>query len=108
MEAASTLIKRLDGQINLIQRQLNPSLLAKRERDNLAALHQNLADARIYAADFETSETDEEKAKNAHAAKKWLAAAQKRIVAASQTNIFEPVDVAHLSAQIEQVMAALK
>jgi hypothetical protein len=107
-KSPSAAIKLVDGQINLIQRQLNLRLLSRKERDNLALLHQNLAEARIYAVDFELSETDEDRIKNVKTAKKWLANAQKRIVTASLTDIFEPVDVAHLSAQIEQVIADLK
>jgi hypothetical protein len=104
----SNQIKRLDGQINLIQRRLNFSLLSKKENDNLSSLHQNLADARVYAQEFELAETDEDRQKNAVVAKRWLSASQKRIMLASQTNIFEPADVALLSAQIEQISASIK
>lgn len=106
--SASSAIKLVDGQIYLIERGLNFRLLSKKERDNLAQLHQNLHDARLYAADHESSESEDDRAKNRTAAHKWLGLAQKRIVTASQTDIFEPADVAQLSAQIEQIMSEIK
>jgi hypothetical protein len=58
--------------------------------------------------DYELSETREEQAKNAKFAKKWLNQAQKNILSASEFNIFDAIDVAHLSAQIDQVKDGLK
>jgi hypothetical protein len=74
----------------------------------LAKLQQNLVDSRIYARDYELSESREEQVDNAKKAKKWLEQAQKNILTASEFNIFGAIDVAHLSAQIDQIISELK
>jgi len=84
-------------------RSLNPKV-----RDAVFDLRQNLTDIRIYAQAFESSETGAEQIINCKLAKKALNHARKHILAASEYNIFGPVDVAHLSAKIEQIMDELK
>jgi len=77
-------------------------------RQTLADLRQNIHDARIYATDYELSETREEQSDNAKKAKKYLKDASDKIVIASQAEIFNAIDVAHLSAQIESIASQLK
>jgi hypothetical protein len=89
-------------------RSINLRKLSIKERKILEDLQQNLNDSRIYVTDYELSETREEQAKNAKFAKKWLNQAQKNILSASEFNIFDAIDVAHLSAQIDQVKDGLK
>jgi hypothetical protein len=71
-------------------------------------LQQDLTDARIYANDYELSETRDEQLDNAKKSKKWLEQARRNILAASEFNIFGAIDVAHLTAQVEQVKDMLK
>ena len=73
-----------------------------------AKLMQALGDARIYASDYELSEVREEQLDNAKKAKKYLEQARASILKASETNIFGAVDVAQLSAQIDQIIGDLK
>lgn len=82
--------------------------LSERPRRGIEQLVQNLADARVAATDFELSETDEDRASNAKLTVKWLTAAQRRVMTASQSDLFGPVDVAHLSAQMEQVITRMR
>jgi ribosome-binding factor A len=104
----SNVVKRVDNSIGMILRKVNMREVADREVKLLASLRQNLADARIYSHDYELSETREEQVDNAKRAKKYLEQARGQILKASEHNILGPVDVAHLSAQIEQVIGDLK
>lgn len=110
MEQASPsqITKQLEAQVRAILRQHDIRSMASQPRLAVEKLTQNLADGRVYSQDFELSETDEDRAKNARLAKKWLDQAQKRIITASQWDLFDPADVAHLSAQIEQVITLLR
>jgi hypothetical protein len=54
------------------------------------------------------SESREEQLYNAKKAKKWLDQARRNILSASEFNIFGAIDVAHLSAQIDQIISEIK
>jgi hypothetical protein len=101
-------VKQLDSQISNILRKVYLRKLSSKERDVLSMLQQNLVDSRIYIRDYELSETREEQLDNSKEAKKWLEQARKNILAASEFNIFGAIDVAHLSAQIDQIISDLK
>jgi hypothetical protein len=101
-------VKLLDTQISNILRGYDLRKLSAKERDILAKLQQNLGDSRIYTNDYELSETREEQIYNAQYAKKWLDQARNNILSASEFNIFGAFDVAHLSAQIDQIISEIK
>jgi hypothetical protein len=107
-DSPSALIKQVDNQINMILRKLNLRQVSDREVKLLASLRQNLSDARIYAHDYELSETREEQVENSKKAQKFLESVRQQILRASEFNIFGPIDVAHLSAQLDQAKADLK
>lgn len=92
----------------MILRKINLRKVADREVKLLAGLKQNLSDARLYAHDYELSETREEQLSNAKKAKNYLEQVRQQILRASEFNIFGPIDVAHLTAQIDQTKADLK
>ncbi len=100
--------KKLENQVNSILRQVNHSRLSLKQRGVLAQLLQNLTDVRTYTSDYELSETREEQANNAKQAKKWLKHAQKNVLAASQFNVFNAIDTAHISAQIDLITDNIK
>lgn len=100
-------VKKIDTDISLILRTFDQDDLAKKQKELLAALRQDLVDARIYASAYELSETEEEARANAKQARKWLGRARKHILEASEFNAFGPVDVAQLSANIEQIIEEL-
>jgi hypothetical protein len=104
----SRMVKQLELQVNSNLRKFDFRKLSTNERDILAKLQQNLVDSRIYTRDYELSESREEQVDNAKKAKKWLEQAQKNILTASEFNIFGAIDVAHLSAQIDQIISELK
>jgi hypothetical protein len=101
-------VKQLDTQINTILRRFDLRTLTTKERDVLAKLQQNLNDSRIHTTDYELSETRDEQQDNANKAKKWLEQARANILAASEFNVFGTIDVAHLSAIIDQIISEIK
>jgi hypothetical protein len=101
-------VKQLDTQINTILRRFDLRKLTAKERDVLAKLQQNLNDSRIHTTDYELSETRDEQQDNANRAKKWLEQARTNILAASEFNVFGTIDVAHLSAIIDQIISEIK
>jgi hypothetical protein len=102
------LVKQIDIQVNMILRKIVLDEAGEKARKAVLELRQNLADARIYAHDYELSEMRDEQEDNANKAKKWLELARQHILRASEFDVFGPIDVAHLSAQIDQAKADLK
>ena len=106
-KAPSTRAKHIDAHVERILRQVDLSKLSSKERNIIMKLKQELSDAKIYARDYELSETLEEQIENAGRAKKDLEKARKNILHASEYDLFGPIDVAHLTAEIEQAMTDL-
>ena len=104
----AALVKQVDTQVNSILRKTNWDAVNDKARKAVAELRQNLTDAKVYAQDYELSEMRDEQLDNARQAKKYLDQARQQILRASEFDMFGPVDVAHLTAQIEQVKADLK
>lgn len=107
-KSLSAMVKDVEAQVRAILRDRDVRSLPEGPRRVVEQLTQNLSDVRVYATDFELSEVDEDRQKNARVATKRLTAVQRRIITASQYDLFEPVDVAHLSAQIEQIITRMK
>jgi hypothetical protein len=107
-QSPAVLAKNLETQVNMALRKLDLSRLGIDERENLLALRQDLAHSRTYASDYELSETRDEQKTNAKRAKLWLLRARRKILKASESDIFGAADVAQLSAQIDQITGDLK
>lgn len=106
-KAPSTRAKHVDASIERLLRQVDIRKLSSKERNIILKLKQELADAKIYSSDYERSETAEEQIENAGKAKKSLEKARKNILLASEYDLFGAIDVAHLSAEIEQTITDL-
>lgn len=102
------MIKRIDNQVSRILRQVDWSEVDQKGRLAVNDLRQSLADAKIYSQDYELSEMRDEQLDNAKKAKKYLGLARRKILRASEFNVFGAIDVAHLTAQIDQAKADLK
>lgn len=107
-QAPSAIVKRLEAQIRRSLRTHDLYSLSKTQRQNLENLNQYLSDARVYAQDYELSETREEQLVNIKQAQKWLNKVKSAVLAASQDDLFSAIEVAHLSAEAEQAIANLK
>lgn len=101
-------VKEIDGQISRILRQTDSQQINDKGRKAIGELQQNLVDAKVYTQDYELSETREEQMDNAEKAKKYLRKSRQAILRASEFDVFSPIDVAHLTAQIDQLKAELK
>ena len=106
MESKSpfVLTKQLETQLNSALSMIDVYDLPAKEAKLVHALKQEVLDARLDARDYELSETRAEQIKCAQVAKKRLEQVRKNILAASEYNVFGAVDVAQLSAQIEQII----
>jgi hypothetical protein len=107
-KSPSAQIKQVDSQVNRILKQAGLDEMPEKGRKAVIELRQNLIDAKIYSQDYELSEMREEQIDNAKKAKKWLERARGQILRASEFDVFGPVDVAHLTAQIDQAEEDLK
>jgi hypothetical protein len=104
----SFLVKQVNTQVTMILRSIDWEELDEKGQKAVSELRQNLVDAKIYAQDYELSEMRDEQVGNAKKANKWLEHARQQILRASEFNIFGAIDVAHLTAQIDQAKANLK
>lgn len=102
------LVKQVDTQVNSILRKTDLDQVNEKGRKAVLDLRQNLASARVYAADYEVSEMRDEQLDNAKKAKSYLEKARGQILRASEFDVFGPIDVAHLTAQIDQLKDDLK
>jgi len=104
----SGMAKQIDNQISRTLRSFDISKLDLKQRELLARLSQDLSEVKTYSTDYELSETRQEQGQNAGQARKYLNRVQKEILTASQFDIFNAIDVAHLSAQIGHLTERLK
>jgi hypothetical protein len=101
------LIKFLQTQVLGMLRQFDMFDFEVDQRKLLVGIKQELADARLDIRDYELSETRAEQLGKAKAAKELLEEIRKHILTASEYNVFSAVDVAQLSAQLENIMSRL-
>jgi hypothetical protein len=104
----SSLIKQVDTQVSMILRKVDQAQAGSKARAAIAKLGQALVDSKIYSTDYELSEMRDEQLENAKTARKYLNQARAAILKASEFNVFGAVDVAHLTAKIDQAKAELK
>lgn len=102
------LVKQLETQLNGVLSAIDVYSLPAAERKTVTTLKRELTDARLDVRDYELSETRDEQLKNAKIAKKRLEHIRKNILAASEFNVFSAIDVAQLTAQLEQISENVK
>lgn len=83
------------------------TLLTTAEQQKVSTLKHSLIDARLEIQDYELAETREDQLRNAADSKKYLQAA-KTIIANGNLYVFGAVDVAHLTARLEQITERLR
>jgi len=104
----SGLVKQVETQVNSILRRIDWAETNDKGRKAADELRQSLIDAKIYSTDYELSEMREEQEDNAKQARRYLNLARRHILRASEFDVFSAIDVAHLTAQIDQAKADLK
>ena len=106
--SAYTLAKRLDADIlRVIASAQSLGLVEQANRRLLADLKHNLTDTRLDVRDYELAETKSEQVQLAHGARERLGVVREAILVASQYNIFSAIEVARLSAMIQQLQEQL-
>jgi hypothetical protein len=106
-ESPFILVKRLEADVLRLLGQVDISYLSIEEQHKIARLKNNLIDARLEIQDYELAETREHQLRNAIDAKKYLKKVRV-VVSGNQLNVFGAVDVAHLTAKIEQIADRLR
>lgn len=97
------LCKKVERQLQAKLSGLDVPSLPREEQTIIHALRQAVTDARLTIRDYEVADTRAEQVSAAQEAKDFLEQAQKSILTASSYGVFGPADVAHLSANLEQI-----
>jgi len=98
-------MQQAENQIKGLLRTVDTDLLSPDEKKAVASLRRLGTDARLDVRDYELSETRAEQLQKAKEAQKRLKKLQAAVLAAG--NVFGPADVAHISAQLEQITSQL-
>ncbi len=109
MASASPLakIKQLESVINGILRAHDVQTLERETQKAIANLKRELVDARLDIRDAEFADTGEEYRRHVAEAKARLVKVNKSILNLSSDGLFNPIEVAELSARLEQLSSEL-
>jgi hypothetical protein len=99
--------KDLGTHVHGILSAIDVDALMPDERDLVALIKRQLGDARLDVRDYEYADTRDEQVRYGKDAHTTLEQLRKNILQASEYNIFGSVDVAHISARIEQIIKQL-
>ncbi|HEU4914730.1 MAG TPA: hypothetical protein VFT16_05025 [Candidatus Saccharimonadales bacterium] len=100
--------KALESQISSILSFYDISELPMQQKDLVTNLKHQLVDIRLDARDYEYAETRAEQLQHAKEGKQRLGQLEQSILKASEYNMFGAVDVAHISAGIEQLISGME
>lgn len=100
-------MKQLEADVLRLLSQLDITYMSTEEQHKVARLKNNLIDARLEIQDYELAETREDQLRNAAASKKYLQRVR-TIITGNTLHVFGAVDVAHLTAQLEQISDRLR
>jgi hypothetical protein len=100
--------KELESQIGSILSFYDISELPMQQKDLVTVLKHQLIDARLDARDYEYAETRAEQLLHAKEGKQRLKELSQSILKASEYNLFGAVDVAQISARIEQLISGME
>ncbi|HSW65930.1 MAG TPA: hypothetical protein VLI54_02225 [Bacillota bacterium] len=102
------LAKELESQLKQAVVVIDMDSLPGEQRELLRQIKRLAADARLDVRDYEYAETRAEQLKLAVNAGKRLERLEQGIVEASKSNLFSAVDVATLSAAVQQIIVGLE
>lgn len=100
-------VKELDAHVRSILSRLDVDVLPPAQRELVTVLKRQTTDARLDLRDYGMAETLTDQQRSAKEAHERLEGLQKNIVAASEYNLFSAIDVAELSANIQQIIVEL-
>lgn len=99
--------KELTSQISSIVSYIDVDALPTAERQAIVAVKQQAVDVRLDVRDYDFAATRAEQLQSASEAKERLEQLRADIIIASSYNLFGAADVAHLSAQVDTLVALL-
>jgi hypothetical protein len=99
--------KALDTHLRTLVSSFDIDALRAEERDALRALKSTVTDVRLDMRDYGMAETKHEQDERARALRKRLEQLEQIIVKAGGLNLVSAIDVAQLSAEVQQIMADL-
>jgi hypothetical protein len=99
------LVKALETHITSLIMKFDIDSLPAGERELLRSLKRLVVDVRLDLRDYGMADTKAEQDRLARETSQRLDAFERAIVKAGELNLFGAVDVAHLSAQTQQLMA---
>lgn len=97
----------LERQVRNILSNYDVADLPQREKELVRNLTNQLVDARLDARGYEYAETRAEQLATAKEARQRLEQLQQAILKASEYNLFGAVDIAQLSARIQQIIVSM-
>jgi hypothetical protein len=100
--------KSLEQTITSILAGIDVYSLDRPAAKGVGTIKKQLIESRLQVRDYELSETREEQLKHQKIARKRLEEIRNSILTLSEYNIFNPVDVAQLSAQVEMIAERLE
>ena len=77
-------------------------------RKAVSLLQKEITEARLFVRDYELAETKEDQLDNAKNGRKLLNNIRKNILISSEYNVFNPVEVAELSAKLDLIIESLE
>lgn len=103
VESPFLLAQKLERQLVFHLARLDRDCMSPQAVAILDLLKREMTDARLDIRDYELSETRAEQLAKAKDAKQRLASVSTNILLASEQGMFGAADVAHISAQLEQI-----
>lgn len=102
------LAKDLEASLHVIFMQIDADLLPLEQRQLTALIKRHATDARLDIRDYGMVDTRAQQLRIAQEIKNSLELLQKNIVNASQYNLLSAIDVAQISAGIQQIISELE
>lgn len=100
--------KELARQLNSILSALDIDSLSREEREIALSIKRLLDHVRLGARDYDFADTKYEQEQSAVETKQYLEQLQALVLKGSEYNLFGAVDVAHVSARIQQIISKLR
>lgn len=100
-------IKEVEAQVRVILTRVDMDALPHAQRELILLIKRQASDAKLDLRDYGMAETKADQTRFAREAQKRLELLQKKIIAASEYNLFSAIDVAQLSANLQQVITDL-
>jgi hypothetical protein len=100
-------VKELDAQVRSILSQLDMDALPAVQRELVVRIKRQAADVRLDLRDYGMAETAADQQRYAKEAHERLEVLQKNIVKASEYDLFSAIDIAQISANMQQIISEL-